>query len=74
MLAQHRRVIKRLKLHAPGLQAVVVRENRHVVVDFILLDAVARITMSKSPCNPEHEYRNACSDVCKALGLAKIVH
>lgn len=74
MLDHHRRIIKLLKRHAPGLRAELVRESRHVVMDFIYEGQTVRITMSKTPKTPAYEVQNSCADVCKALNLPKIVH
>ena len=70
----HRRTIKLLKRHAPGLQAALVREDRHVIIDFALGEAKVRITMAKTPSCADHEIRNTCTLVCKGLGLPKIRH
>lgn len=70
----HRRIIKALQKHLPGIQATLVREKKHVVIDFTCGDMTQRVTVSKSPKNKEHEYRNTCTLVCKAFGLSKINH
>ena len=69
----HRRVIKAMQRHAPGVVATPVRETKHVVVDFVLGDKTYRAVMSKSPRDADNMLRNTCTAVCKALGLPKII-
>lgn len=68
----HRRVIKLLKAHAPGLEAALVRESRHVTLDFSYAGATCRRSISLTPKNPDHALNRVCADVCKALNLPKI--
>lgn len=74
MLALHRRIIKALKNHAPDISVELVREKKHVVLDFTHDVSTTRITIAKSPTNADSTYRNACTDVCKALKLPRISH
>ena len=69
----HRRVVKAMKRHAPGLVATPVRETKHVVVDFILDGKTHRAVMSKSPRDADNMLRTTCAEICKALGLPKII-
>lgn len=74
MTEHHRRILKILKRHAPGLEAEQVRAARHLVMDFTYRDQTTRVTLSLTPRNVEHAVRNVCTDVCKALNLPKITH
>ena len=70
----HRRVIKAMQHHAPGIRAVLVREKRHVVLDFTFQERTVRAVISKSPKDCEFAYRNACICICRDLHLPKINH
>jgi len=68
----HRRVIKAMQRHAPGMQATLVRERKHVVVDFALNGKTYRAVMSKSPRDVDHLLRTTTAEICKAFELPKI--
>lgn len=70
----HRRVIKAMQHHAPGIHAVLIREKRHVVLDFTYQGRTARSVISKSPKNLDFALRNACTCICRDLNLPKINH
>jgi len=67
----HRRIIKIMKRHAPGMTARLVRETRHVLLDFIYKGKVSRATIAKSPRDERHTIEKACANICRDLGLAK---
>lgn len=67
----HRRVIKTLKKHAPGMEATLVRELKHVILDFSYQGKTVRATLSKSPKNPDHAVWNSCAEICKEFGIPK---
>ena len=72
MEGRHRRIIRALKRHAPGLAAEVVRETRHITVEFHYGERSIRYTMAGSPSVDEHEFRNTCTFVCKAFDLPRM--
>lgn len=67
----HHRVIKTLKGHVPGLGVALVREKKHVILDFTLGDKTTRTSISKSPRDEDVEHRNACACICRELGIPK---
>lgn len=67
----HRRVISTLKHHAPGMEVQLVREKKHVILDFIYQGVTYRQAISKSPRSEGAQYRNAVANVCKAFNLTK---
>ena len=67
----HRRVIHTLKHHAPGMEAVLVREKKHVILDFIYQGVTHRQAISKTPRDEDQQYRCAVVNVCKAFNLTK---
>jgi hypothetical protein len=67
----HRRVIHTLKTHAPGMQAELVREKKHVILDFTYQGVTHRQAISKTPRDEDVQHRSAVASVCKAFNLTK---
>lgn len=67
----HRRVIKMLEAKLPGIKSELVRETRHVIVDFTYDGRKFRATMAKSPRDTDHAVWNTCKQIRVGLGVVK---
>lgn len=53
------------------MEVQLVREKKHVILDFIYQGVTYRQAISKSPRSEGAQYRNAVANVCKAFNLTK---
>lgn len=66
----HRRIFKGIKALAEGATVVVLRHERHVVIEVARPGVTPRhMSLASSPKNEEHAIRNAISQACKLLEI-----